>query len=104
MVLQSHGLARRSTSPAWPAYPFDQGYAGLSPRWRPRPIAVSECSMTRRRNLILSILTAGCWIVLLAIVLRQAITGHMTTKSRHRGVRTVREGLSKHIYNRDGAL
>ncbi len=36
--------------------------------------------MTRRRSLILSIVTAGCWIILLAIVLNSVFAASKLTK------------------------
>jgi hypothetical protein len=40
----------------------------------------TESSMTRRRSLILSIVTAGCWIILLAIVLNSVFAASKLTK------------------------
>jgi hypothetical protein len=40
----------------------------------------TESSMTRRRGLILSIVTAGCWIILLAIVLNSVLAAGKLTK------------------------
>jgi hypothetical protein len=40
----------------------------------------TESSMTRRRSLILSIVTAGCWIILLAIVLGSVFEASTLTK------------------------
>jgi hypothetical protein len=40
----------------------------------------TESSMTRRRGLILSIVTAGCWIILLAIVLNSVFAAGKLTK------------------------
>src|SRR6266403_1257282 len=49
--------------------------------WRPRPIVLwTESSITRRRSLILSIVTAGCWIILLAIVLSSVFEASTLTK------------------------
>ncbi len=52
---------------------------------RPRPIAFGlESLMTRRRTLILSIVTAGCWIVLLAIVLSSVFASTLTKQIRNK--------------------
>ena len=40
----------------------------------------AESSMTRRRSLILAIVTAGCWIILLAIVLNSVFAASTLTK------------------------
>jgi hypothetical protein len=40
----------------------------------------TESSMTRRRSLILSIVTAGCWIILLAMVLSSVFTASNLAK------------------------
>jgi hypothetical protein len=47
--------------------------------------------MTRRRSLILSIVTAGCWIILLAMVLNSVFAASNLTK---RPVSSSREMLS----------
>ena len=47
-------------------------------------VVLAESPMTRRRNMILSILTAGCWIILLAIVLNSVFAAsRLRARERH---------------------
>ena len=43
-------------------------------------VVLAESPMTRRRDLILSIVTAGCWIILLAIVLNSVFAASRLDK------------------------
>jgi hypothetical protein len=43
-------------------------------------MVLAESAMKRRRNLILSIVTAGCWIILLAIVLNSVFAASNLNK------------------------
>jgi hypothetical protein len=58
------------------AYPRDQG----SPLREAATALWTESSMTLRRGLILSIVTAGCWIILLAIVLNSVFATNKLIK------------------------
>jgi hypothetical protein len=77
---ESCGLARHYVPPPGHAYRAIRGRRFARGR-RPRSNRIwMESSMTRRRGLILSIVTAGCWIILLAIVFNSVFAASKLTK------------------------
>jgi hypothetical protein len=76
---QSFGLARL-TYPRQAMRTVRLGVAAREGTAAPLNRVWTESSMTRRRGLILSIVTAGCWIILLALVLNSVFTAGKLTK------------------------
>src|SRR6266403_2291992 len=66
------------------AYPCDQGSPLREGTAAPPNRGLDGKSMTRRR-LILSIVTAGCWIILLAIVLNSVFAASMLSRQSTQG-------------------
>ena len=55
-------------------------------------VVLAESPMTRRRDLILSIVTAGCWIILLAIILNSIFAASGLDKQTRSKDRLKRSG------------
>ena len=75
---QSCGLADAASSGH--AYRAIRGRCCVIEGSGPAQSCRAESSMTRRRSLILAIVTAGCWIILLAIVLNSVFAASTLTK------------------------